>query len=161
MECLTQLRELCRALWPWWRPGPPHIHTATPPQKSPWCAECDALLTQAIAEDEKPRQEEAMTNLERWLKRFGDGAGAAYTWHAPWQDTPSGHRRLLRAWGEDETLLPGEPCPVTMQEHHDGFQSMLGPEILQIIAAADDDPDADRHLRATLLGMCRVKEIDA
>jgi hypothetical protein len=56
MERLARLRQFFCALWR--RLAHPHIHTATPPQESPWCAECDALLTQAIAEDERRREEQ-------------------------------------------------------------------------------------------------------
>jgi hypothetical protein len=54
MGCLSWLRRMWCACWNGPRPAA-HVHTANPPQESPWCPECNVLLTQAIAEDERRR----------------------------------------------------------------------------------------------------------
>jgi hypothetical protein len=99
-----------------------------------------------------------MTNLERWKRRFRHGAAKAYRWDVSVHLTRHGPRRLLRACREDGMPLQYETCPLTMQAHFDGFQSMLAMDIVRVIAAADDAPEADRDLRAELLHMCGVEE---
>jgi hypothetical protein len=55
MGCLSWLWRRWCAFWNRSRPAA-HGHTATPPQESPWCPQCNALLTQAIAEDDRKRE---------------------------------------------------------------------------------------------------------
>jgi hypothetical protein len=100
-----------------------------------------------------------MTTLERWLKRFHNGAGKAYTWRLTWHLTGAGRRRLLRAVLPEGGVLPVAACPLTMQEHFDGFPSMLGTDLLRIIAVADDAPDADPVLRQSVLRSCGIDDI--
>jgi hypothetical protein len=57
MGCLSRLRHLWFAFWNGSRPAA-HAHTANPPQESPWCPQCDALLTTAIAEDERREEKQ-------------------------------------------------------------------------------------------------------
>jgi hypothetical protein len=102
-----------------------------------------------------------MTNLERWLKRFRAGASQAYQWTVALQMIDGGPRQCLRACTPEGMLLPGEPCPLTMQQHLDGFPSMLGSDLLRVIAAADGAPGAEADLRATLLHMCHVEDKSA
>jgi hypothetical protein len=42
-----------------------HIHTSTPPLDAPWCAECSALLDNAIAEEDT--EAESLPDLEEDL----------------------------------------------------------------------------------------------
>jgi hypothetical protein len=103
-----------------------------------------------------------MTNLERWKKRFRNGGAKEYRWGVFLQLIRSANGRVeerwcLRAYGDDG-VPPAWACPITMQTHLDDFPCMLGPHMLQIIAAADDAPHADRDLRAELLRMCDVEE---
>jgi hypothetical protein len=102
-----------------------------------------------------------MTNLERWLERFRMGASQAYEWTVWHRETPWGPRRCLRACTPEGMLLPGEPCPHVMQQHLDGFPSMLGRDLLRVIAAADGAPGAEADLRAALLHMCHVEDKSA
>ena len=101
-----------------------------------------------------------MTNLDRWLKRFRHGAAVAYHWAIVWQRTHQGPRRRLRACDQAglSLKLDSEACPLTMQQHLDGFPSMLGAHMLVIMAAADDAPEANRTLQAQLWRMCQVGE---
>jgi hypothetical protein len=99
-----------------------------------------------------------MTILERWLKRFRDGAASAYTWEVHWHLAEGGPRRQLRAKLPVPLLTPAEACPLVMQELLDGFCSPLGKDMLRIIAVADGDPQADPALRQEIYALCGIEE---
>ena len=100
-----------------------------------------------------------MTDLEDWKQRFRTGAAAAYDWQVRWQLIDNGPRRCLRAILPAPLPAPAEPCPLVMQELLDGEPSELGKDMLQIIFAADDDPQADPALQQELWDICDVNEI--
>ena len=101
-----------------------------------------------------------MTNLERWMRRFRTGAAVAYRWELMRHGEGEEPRWLLRAVRPDDLPFPTGTCPLAMQGHLDRFPSMLGREMYAIIAAADDEPEADQAIRHALLQSCGLKEKD-